>query len=93
MAFLRLNENNMVLDIVVGVNEEYKPTDKNKELSDKVESLRAKMADWKKKEEEFLLNQVNPVLVELRNEITSINETTYPELKAKREAREAETKR
>jgi hypothetical protein len=92
MAFLRFNENNMVLDVVVGINEEYRPTEKNTELLNRVEALRTKMEEWKIKEQEFLANELGPVIKNVHKEVVEINEETYPELKERREARELESK-
>lgn len=88
MAFIRLNENNMILDVVIGAKEEYKPTEEIEKLYHKVEDLRNKMSDWKKKEEIFLLTEINPIIKDLREKIVEMNEQTYPELKASRLERE-----
>ena len=87
MAFLRFNENNMVLDLVVDAKENYQPTVKNIDLLNQVENLRAKMEDWKEKEKVFLTTEISPALEKIRNEVLVINEETYPELKTRRESR------
>jgi hypothetical protein len=90
MAFLRFDEQHMTLDIVVGVNENYLPNDKNDAFFKRIQVLRAKMSEWNKKEEEFLKTEITPELTALRTEITTLNETVYPSLKTVREQRELE---
>jgi hypothetical protein len=88
MAFLRLTENTMTLDVIVGAVEQYVPTEKNKEIFNKVLLVRSKMEEWNAKEKVFMMTEISPLMTEIRDEITSLNEETYPELKEQRKNRE-----
>ena len=85
MALIRLDEKNMLLNVVSGALEEYTPTDKVKALSTTVDGLRAKMIEFQSKEQEFYKNEIIPVLNEIRTQIKQMNEDRYPELKKLRE--------
>ena len=90
MALLKLDEQNMVLNVIAGTLEEYKPTDAIRMLSAKVLEIQAKLRDFQAKENDFLMTEIKPVLEQVRQEVIVLNETTYPELKKMREQREQE---
>ena len=85
MALLKLDEQNMILNVVGGALEEYQPTDKVKALSAMVEGLKAKLTEFQKKEQDYIKKEVIPVLDQIRTQVRDLNEERYPELKDMRE--------
>ena len=85
MALLKLDENTMLLNAIVGVQEEYKPTERANALSVRVLDLKSKMTKFQQEQQEFLKKEVMPLMADIRKEIQDINEERYPELKKMRE--------
>lgn len=80
MAFLILNEKQMVLNIYLDALEEYKPSKVETDIKSRVDSLRTQM---EKIESDYQdqLKGILPELKSLRDIIKTINEERYPNLK------------
>lgn len=81
MALLKFNEQEMVLNIQVEALEEYKSTDLEKNLNNRVKNLKAEMIKLESEYQENLKRNILPELHAIREEVQRVNEKRYPELK------------
>lgn len=91
MGILELDEGRLVLNMRLGILEEFKPSSKHKDLQQKIEDLRKKKEALNKQYSEVYNKEILPMLQDLKLAVRDINEERYPELKVHREkAEEAE---
>lgn len=80
MAYLVLNEQTMVLNIRLEADEEYKPSEVETKIKDRIDVLREKMSEIQAQYEKEV-KKVLPELQSIREDVKLINETRYPNLK------------